>query len=208
MFQNFYDKVIVLSQKERKDRRKIFQREADIIGLQFEWFDSLEKATPRDSFNHSHYNILKNSLLEHYEKVLVLEDDCSFRRMDMFWPIHIQLESLDWNWMYYGANLRPYPDHIEPMACTANLRTIQAAYTTHAIGYTKSAMNAVVSLYKPEMGMMFDAWLDEYLLRSMPAHISYPFLCVQKPTFSDLWNRNVDYQDTFIASEEYIKDIC
>jgi hypothetical protein len=30
---------------------------------------------------------------------------------------------------------------------------------------------------------------------------------VQAPVKSDLWNRNVDYTDTFQASEQYLKTI-
>jgi len=208
MFQNFYDIVIVLSQPERKDRRKLFERNADQIGLMYVWFDSIKMDSPRASFNHSHYKILEDCLTDGYERVLILEDDCRFQKIDKFWDIHNELESQSWKWMYYGANLRPYPEHYQPEACTAHLRTIRSAFTTHAIGYTQTAINAIVSHYKPESGIMFDAWLDKHLLPSMPAHISYPFLCVQQPAFSDLWNRNVDYTDTFSASEEFISQLC
>ena len=208
MFQNFYDIVIVLSQKHRKDRRTAFERNADEIGLMYVWFDSIEKDTPRESFNYSHRKIIEDCFTDGYEKVLVLEDDCCFRRMDKFWDVHNELNAMQWDWVYYGANVRPYPEHLQPKPCTSHLRTIRSAFTTHAIGYTQKAINAIHSYYKPESGHMYDSWLDQFLLPSMPAQISCPFLCVQKPAYSDLWNRNVDYTDTFSASEQYIRDIC
>lgn len=206
MFQNFYDIVIVLSQKERKDRRKAFMRNAEQIGLMYQWFDSIEMDSPRDSFNYSHYAILEKCLKEGYQKCLILEDDCAFINIDKFRDIHNQLK--DWNWVYYGANVRPYPDHILPTYHSSHLRLIRSAFTTHAIGYTDRTISAILGAYNPSTGAMFDAWLDEKMLPNTPAHITVPFLCVQQPSFSDLWNRNVDYSDTFKASEEYLYNIC
>lgn len=208
MFQNFYDRVIVLSQSHRSDRRKQFIRHAEEIGLVYDFFFSLEMPTPRESFNYSHYAILEQCAKAGYEKVLVLEDDCEFVGMSKFHDIHSELSKEDWYWVYYGANARPYPDHKQPAYCTRHLRLISSAFTTHAIGYTHKLITAVLWGYKPSGGEMFDSFLDRVILASTPAHISIPFLCVQKPAFSDLWNRNVDYSDTFKASEEYLRDIC
>jgi GR25 family glycosyltransferase involved in LPS biosynthesis len=208
MFQTFYDKVIVLSQPERIDRRKQFMRNADAIELEFEFYDSVKKDTPRDSFNWSHYQILMHCAEAEYDRVLILEDDCAFESVHWFEKIHIELIKQNWAWMYYGCNARPYPDHRTPGFCSTHLRTISSAYTTHAIGYTHSLITAILSYYRPNTAEMYDAFLDRLILPSIPAHVSIPFLCVQKPAFSDLWNRNVDYSDTFKASEEYLRNIC
>lgn len=208
MFQNFYDKVIVLSQPERTDRRKQFQKSAYEIGLIYEWFDSVTKSSPRESFNWSHYHILEKCANEGYERVLILEDDCSFVSMDQFQAIHDDLLKQTWWWIYYGANVRPYPDHRQPIGCSDYLRKITSAYTTHAIGYTHKIITAILWAYNPKTGEMYDAFLDRLILPSIAAHISIPFLCIQQPAFSDLWNRNVDYSDTFKASENYLRNIC
>lgn len=178
------------------------------IGLMFEYFDSIDMPTSKESFNYSHYNILQNCAKEGIENVLVLEDDCQFVSMSSFNDIHNELRKEDWSWIYYGANARPYPDHRQPSSCTKHLRLISAAYTTHAIGYTQKLISAILTAYNPENGEMYDAFLDRVILTYKAAHICVPFLCVQKPSFSDLWDRDVDYTDTFTASEDYLRNIC
>jgi hypothetical protein len=208
MFNKYYDKVVVLSQPERKDRRKEFDKHADLINLRYEYFDSLAMATPRDSFNHSHYNILKNFIKSDANRILVLEDDCRFRNMNKLDEIHADENKFAWNprVLYYGINARPYPDHKEPTYASNYFRRVYCGYTTHAIGYYKGAAEYITENYDPNSGMMYDAWLSENL-SAFDAMVTVPFLAVQAPSHSDLWNRNVDYTDTFKASEEYLKSI-
>lgn len=145
---------------------------------------------------------------QNYENALVLEDDCCFVNMQHFYAIHKDFKWIATDWIYYGCNARPYPDHIPPRPCSEHTRIIQAAYTTHAIGYSADLIRAISEAYDPSTGEMYDAFLDRAILPSVAAHVTIPFLCVQQPAFSDLWNRNVDYLDTFKASEEYLRNIC
>lgn len=208
MFNKYYDKVVVLSQPERKDRRKQFDRHADLINLRYEYFDSVQKDTPRDSFNYSHYEILKNFSKSNLNWILVLEDDCRFKNMNLLVDIH---EHEDEFWrkaclIYYGLNARPYPEHKEPQFVSNYLRRVFCGYTTHAIGYNRITADYIVKNYQPNSGIMYDAWLSDNI-QDLYALTTVPFLAVQAPSHSDLWNRNVDYTDTFKASEEYLKSI-
>ena len=208
MFNKYYDKVVVLSQPERKDRRKSFDRHADLINLRYEYFDSIAKDTPRDSFNHSHYEILNNFIKSGLSRILVLEDDCRFRNMNIIEDIH-EDENAFWDEsqiIYYGINARPYPEHQEPQYVSNYLRRVLCGYTTHAIGYHRLAAEWINKNYQPKSGIMYDAWLSDQL-KKFYALVTVPFLAVQEPSHSDLWNRNVDYTDTFQASEQYLKTI-
>jgi hypothetical protein len=207
MFQNFYDKVAVLNQVERTDRYKAFRDHAIFRGLEYQVFHSLPFSTPRDSFNHSHYALIHKFYNDGVDNLLILEDDCRFQNLDKFQDIHYELTKNKWKMVYYGCNARPYPDHEEPRYCSPHLRHISAAFTTHAIGYTRPVMKLILDVYNPNEGQMYDAWLDEYLLKLVNAHVTVPFLAVQAPVKSDLWNRDVDYTDTFQASEQYLKGI-
>jgi hypothetical protein len=207
MFQNFYDSIIVLTQEARKDRQKEFKRHGDMFDLAWDWFYAVESDSPRDSFNRSHHQILQNFMQSDKQRLLVVEDDCRFKALAKFNDIHLELEKENFRWVYYGANVRPYPEHIEPKYVSKHLRLLKSAYTTHCIGYTKDVVSMILDFYNPNKGQMYDAWLDECFLKTIPAHITVPFLAVQAPVFSDLWNRNVDYSDTFRASEEHLKSI-
>ncbi len=206
MFNKYYDKIVVLSQAERKDRRKDFERHTDRINLHYEYFDALPKSTPRDSFNHSHYEILKRFNKSGLQKILVLEDDCRFKSLNFINDIHQDANTRRIGALYYGINARPYPEHIEPTYVSDWLRRVYCGYTTHAIGYTKETVEFILRHYNPDTGTMYDAWLSEQLGK-LSAMVTVPFIAIQAPSHSDLWNRSVDYTDTFKASEEYLKSI-
>ena len=204
----WFDKCVVLSQPDRTDRRKQFQKEADSIGLKFQFFDSISCDSPRDSFNKSHLAILNEFDDKHVDGILVLEDDCVFQNMDMFDSIMMQLSSMTnddlWDIFYMGANVKPYPNFIPPIKLSDNIYRVFSAYTTHAVMYRRPIVQRIIQEYN---GQMFDAFLDEHILRTSKSYICSPFLAVQRPSHSDLWNRTVDYTDTFKASEEYLKSI-
>jgi hypothetical protein len=207
----WFDKAIVLSQPNRTDRRKQFQKEADSIGLKFEFFDSIPCENPRDSFNKSHLAILKQLAdSDIHSTYLVLEDDCVFQNIESLDSIMSQVwdnyeeDEGPFDIMYWGANLKPYPDFIPPIKVSDNIYRVFSAYTTHAVMYRYQIAQRIIQEYN---GQMLDAFLDEHILRTSKSYICSPFLAVQRPSHSDLWNRTVDYTDTFKASEEYLKSI-
>jgi GR25 family glycosyltransferase involved in LPS biosynthesis len=207
----WFDKAVVLSQPNRTDRRKQFAKEAESIGLEYEFFDSIPSDNPKDSFNKSHLAILKRLAESDVDSTyLVLEDDCVFQNMITLDSIMVQVWDMyddtenPFDIMYWGANLKPYPDFIPPIKVSDNIYRLFSAYTTHAVMYRYQIAQRIIQEYN---GQMFDAFLDEHILRTSKAYICSPFLAVQRPSHSDLWNRNVDYTDTFKASEEYLKSI-
>jgi hypothetical protein len=128
--------------------------------------------------------------------------------MNLIEQIH-QHENAFWTQgqlIYYGLNARPYPEHKEPQYVSNYLRRVFCGYTTHAIGYHRLTTDWIVKNYQPNSSMMYDAWLSDQL-ENFYTLATVPFLAVQAPSHSDLWNRNVDYTDTFKASEEYLKSI-
>jgi hypothetical protein len=206
MFNTTYDKVICLTLEKRKDRQKAFQRQADEIGLDFTFFYAIEHENPITSVNISHYKLLKQAYGEGHEKILVFEDDCQFKNLHHYDAIHSQLP-LDYKMVYYGANANPYDGHIAAIPFSPNLRLIRSAYTAHAIGWSSSILESVLSLYDPYKCIIFDAWLDQCLLKSIDVHVCVPFLAVQRPSESDIWNRSVDYTDIFEQSQQYLQSI-
>jgi hypothetical protein len=236
MLHNYVDQVVVLTQRSRVDRRYLFDQQAQDQGLQYHYFYSIEDADPKRSFNLSHKAILTQFCDEMFQQlkkqgiddfnnktILVLEDDADLRNLeylndryedgsvaqwdnalsDYDFSIINQLPD-DWDILYLGANVKPTPDFIPPKRVGKNVFRIFNAYTTHAIIYRLGAAQWIKDLYDGEM--MYDAWLDTQL-KFLNAYICCPFLSYQRPTRSDLWDRNVDYTDTFQASENYLNSI-
>jgi hypothetical protein len=210
-FNYWFDKAIVLSQPNRIDRRNLFRKEAERIGLEFEFFDSIPCDNPIESFNKSHIAILGQLAGSQKDSTfLVLEDDAVFQNMHMFNSIMNQLwnnyidDEPDFDMLYLGANLKPYPDYIPPVKVDENLYRVFSAYTTHAIVYRYQIAQKIIANYN---GQIFDVFLNDHILRNSRCYICSPFLSVQRPGFSGLWNRDADYTDIFMQSEDMLNDI-
>jgi hypothetical protein len=204
MLHNYVDQVVVLTQRSRVDRRYLFDQQAQDEGLQYHYFYSIEHPDPKRSFNLSQKAILTAAYVNGYDSVLVMEDDADLRNMHLANDIIKQLP-LGWDMFYLGANVKPTPDFTPPKRISKNLFRIYNAYTTHAIMYRKGVINRISDTYNAKS--MFDAWLDEQLLPHVDAYICSPFLSWQRPSRSDLWDRLVDYTDTFQASENYLNSL-
>jgi hypothetical protein len=203
MLNDYVDQVVVLSQRSRVDRRYLFDQQAQEAGLDYRYFFAIEDADPKRSFNLSHKAIMTEFAKSDDDVILVMEDDADLRNLDVVDEIMDQLPA-HWDIFYLGANVKPYPDFIRPDRIADNMFRLNNAFTTHAIIYTKQVANLIVHNYNADA--MYDAWLDTQL-KFLNAYICCPFLSYQRPTRSDLWDRNVDYTDTFQASENYLKTI-
>lgn len=202
MFNSYFDKVICLSQHKRKDRWAAFEREAARIGLDFDFFWAFEMDSPVESFCYSHHAIMQQSIGS--ESLLVLEDDCRFQNLELWDDCQVN----DW-WdiLYFGINAKPYVGHPTPTRIDPPYFQVYSGYTTHAIGYKGNMIEFVADHYRPETKEMYDHWLSTKVLKYFESYVCVPFMAVQAPVHSDIWNRSVDYIDTFKASEEYLKTI-
>jgi GR25 family glycosyltransferase involved in LPS biosynthesis len=204
MLNDYVDQVVVLSQRSRVDRRYLFDQQAQDAGLDYRYFFAIEASDPKASFNLSHKAILTEFAKSDDDAILVMEDDADLRNLEMVDDIMGQLPAY-WDLLYLSANVKPYPDFAPPDRIARNLFRLWNAYTTHAIIYRKETAKLISEIYSANA--MYDAWLDKHILPTMDAYICCPFLSWQRPSRSDLWDRVVDYTDTFQASENYLNSL-
>lgn len=199
LFNIYFENIVCLSQKQRLDRRFLFSQNAD---FKFQWFDAIDDDNPHHSFCTSMKSIFQK--YKYSSSLLVFEDDATFMHLEMLDEIMKGLPR-DYDIIYFGANLKPHPDAELPIKVTDKLYKVSNAYTSHAIGYNHNAVKYIANNYDTDI--MFDVWMDQVVLKELNAYVCLPFLSYQRPTRSDLWGRNVDYTDTFNASEELLKSI-
>lgn len=206
MLHRFFDKTVVLSQWHRDDRQRHFEQEAFKYNLEYNWYWASKNDNPYHSFNISQYGIIKEYYELGAETLLVLEDDCMFQNMDQAEELMMGIP-YDWHMLYLGCNAKPYDECPKPVHHSKSFVRIRSAYTTHAVAYKRDVMEMILDFYKPLESVLYDAWLCQVILPIYKAYCTLPFLAVQRPVHSDLWNRSVDYTDTFKNSEEYLKSI-
>ena len=184
----------------------MFNTEARTHGIKFEYFHALP-GSPKESFNRSHLAILKQFVDSDDDMMLLLEDDCQFRHLQLLDNVMSEIPP-DFDMIYFGVNSRPYDGFALPEYESVHLRRLKSGYTTHAIVYKKSVAKYITDTFVAEgYEGMYDQWLDENILKQYKVYVTVPFLAVQRPVRSDLWNRPVDYTDTFVQAEIFLKSV-
>jgi hypothetical protein len=185
MLNTIFDKVICLTQGDRPDRWAQFEHECERIGLRSEKFTAIPHENKFISFCNSQYAMVKHCYQFGAVKALLLEDDAVFKPMT-----HItEADRWPWGLFYLGANPTGVPEKLSTHAYR-----LYGAWTSHAIGYTRTMMKFVIDNYKGwEVDGMYDDWLARKVHPKFLALCVKPFIAVQRPVRSDLWGNDVSY---------------
>jgi len=184
----------------------MFSDEVEKHKLKVKAFNAIEDNNPAISFCRSQIAILKEFIESDHESILILEDDVEFKNLNILPQVLNELPK-DWQMLYLGSNAKPYPDFIPAVYFSEHLRVVKSAFCTHAIAYKKEIAKWIVENYEYKDGQLYDTWLDLVVLKKFDVYHTVPFLATQKPVFSSLWNRQVNYNDVWQASEDYLTTI-
>lgn len=127
---------------------------------------------------------------------LIMEDDCMFLfDWDYISKITEQLPA-DWDLLYFGATLN------EPLKkYSENLYRITKGWTTHAILYNGDKVPKYVIKETPHIRKI-DVFLANEVQTRFNCFITCPLTATQRPSFSNVINRDQDYK---VIKERYAK---
>lgn len=91
--------------------------------------------------------------------------------------------------VYLGANLQGPTERINE-----RLIKITAAWTTHAVIYSRKGAEKVLSQYKVEYGV-YDNWLKEHFHKDNNCYLVTPMIAYQRPGYSEIKDVEVDYTE-------------
>jgi len=167
-------------------------------------FEALPSIGPHQSFNRSVKTILEVFNRSPYDRLLFLEDDVTFVKLD-----HIEqaVEELpeDWDLLYFGANIL----HTEPKPTrySTHLCRIYSGWTTHALAFNKKCITFILENLPGESEQMFDNWLSGNLTR-LNSYIVSPMAAYQRPGHSLIWDTTTNYDLVFTGSDKILNHIC
>ena len=168
-------------------------------------FEALPSIGPHQSFNLSVKTILQYFLRSPYDRLLFLEDDCVFVKLDHIEQALNELPE-DWDILYLGANIMhsgdPKPVYFSPHLCR-----VHNAWATHAIAYSKKCVNFILSNVPGISEQMYDNWLSGNLSR-FNSYIVTPMAAYQRPGHSLIWGSTTNYDEVFTGSDIILKHIC
>ena len=171
--------------------------ECERVGIVPEVCFSKVDESPHRSFCLSMLDILQSFVDSGADSCLILEDDVIFK------DVSVEFDDV-WDIIYLGGNFKPYPDFKMPEYESPTLRRVFNAWTTHAVGYKAHVARWIVDNY--DTGIMFDCWLDKQLHKFNTMAV-VPMIAEQLPSYSTIWQREVDYSDTFKAGNEFLQSI-
>lgn len=198
-FPAYFHKIYCINLDRRPDRWKEaqqeFMREGILHGVhRFPAIDgNTVKANSPDvspgnaGCTASHAAILRDIIHNRYERSLIFEDDVNLihKFSDRFFELLPQVPA-DWQVLYLGAN------HMElPIRMAPNVGHVQFAYTTHAYCVTLEGAKALLAEAEK-----IDAAIDSAytrLQKTIPCYALYPNLAWQRPSYSDILERDADY---------------
>jgi GR25 family glycosyltransferase involved in LPS biosynthesis len=196
---DFFNTIFVINLPERTDRIAEFKQEAKRIGLfvqndfnggffTFKIINGIKSDNPTKGFNEAQHNALKFA----HGNTLILEDDVTFHNIEHLGAALYELP-YDWDMLYLGANvvgtdLCSWP---EPEFYSMHLKKVTQAWTTHAIAYSKAGLEKILGSWTVD-DQMYDDWL-RCNLDKLNAFIISPMIADQRPGFSDIWQRDVNY---------------
>lgn len=200
----YFDKTIVINLDERQDRYDNFKKEISKFNINnIERFSAIDgkKINNSNNFNllpgeigiiHSHLEIIKLAIKEKLKNILILEDDVYFTDELFKLDEYMSLVPKDWDFIYFGGNhLYGQPPEL------VNNKIIKLNYTVAlqciAINNTMfEIIESILSNFKKQVDTHYAELHNRF-----NSYCFYPSIAKQTPGFSDIQNKNVNYDNFF-----------
>lgn len=169
-----------------------------------ERFSSIPADQPMKSFCLSQYAMLKTFVASGEPVGLLLEDDVLFQDLEHL-PAALSELPGDWDILYPGANITDGVTGIkerQPVRYSDHLWQVRAAWTTHAVAYTRAMAEKIISTYAVHRYEMYDQWLNQTILPDHRCFLVNPMVAWQRCGKSDLWGQETDYIGAFIHGDK------
>lgn len=204
MLNYFFDRIYCINLDRRPDRWGESLKEFEKWGIKnFERFPAFDGnhlqrinnkiSLPEQGIILSNIGILEDAIKNKYQRILVLEDDFffteNFKQAKEFFD---DLPS-DWELIYLGGNHNSHKKVDPPLKITEKVVKIHYTFAAHAVGINQIMFKTLIEKF-----LTFSAPLDVMLTDLQKKHNSYcfsPSISKQRPSFSDIQMRNVDYKD-------------
>lgn len=182
-----FEKVYCINLDRRTDRWEECESEFKTWKLKVERFRAFDGGDT--AFNKSQLECIRKASI--CSSSLILEDDVMFTSKIPEFPS-------DWEVIYLGATVN------KATKVNGFFRLVDG-WATHAVGYKQHVMKFIIKNFNPEGGLIYDEWLRVNVMEKFKCYIPSPMVAYQRPSFSDIRNRFVDYTDMMKRGEELLK---
>jgi glycosyl transferase family 25 len=191
----FIEKVVYINLDKRVDRRQHMENLTRIFGNKVERFSAIEDPIGIVGCGKSHIAVLRQALKENVSNILILEDDVEWNKFD---EGYVQLEQLvneQYDVILLSAGSLQYDRKTLRVlsAQCASSYLVHGDYIPTILTNFEDALSQLISTNNPYMYAH-----DMYWKRLQPIDrwfVVSPCLMYQRPDYSDIENKDVDYRD-------------
>lgn len=178
----FFDQVSVLNLPERTDRLRLVKDQMHKYRIHAGYVPSMKNENGQQGVYDTLAKVFRRAIAAGKKSVLIFEDDVSIVNVKFNSIIFAATKQLpeDWQMLYLGANL-PNPNLVTRYS--PNLLLTKRALALHAVAYSKSAMEMILSL--PKM-LPIDLQIASFVHPIGKTFVTYPLLCTQMDSISDI----------------------
>lgn len=196
-----FDHYYCINLESRKDRKKECEEIFSSLKIPVTFFNAIDgnmikNVSTKISIGNigccmSHYKLWEEIKNKNYENVLIMEDDIEFsdNAVSLFESFYTEVPS-DWQLLYFGGN------HCKEKLnfISKHVHKLKNTYTTHCYAVKQKTINYLLNKFN--MNNLFNKEIDVNLSdvqKEIPSYGFYPHLAWQRESFSNIENKNVNY---------------
>lgn len=204
----YFDKIYCVNLERRVDRWEKVKLEFDRFNLKPERYlavDGINYDWSKVNVNptllkgelglvETHINIIQDAKLNDYRRILIFEDDVIFS--EEFRNVENYLEKVphDWDMLYLSGNHR---NGKPPKKINDKVLDLNHTLTTHCIAINQSIYDDILNLITVR-DKQIDVYYSE-IQKKFNVYGFYPNIIFQDYGFSDIQDKNVNYNDVLLT---------
>jgi GR25 family glycosyltransferase involved in LPS biosynthesis len=201
---DYFDKVYCINLDRREDRLENFKKEVEKYDLgEFERFSAYDGKTLDMSKYDTRLNpgelgvilsnidIINDAKEKKYNNILIVEDDCIFTDEILNIQEYFNVLPNNWEMLYMGGNHNTHMGVPEPIKINDKVVKLHSTYSAHFVGIKSNmydTIKVILERYREPLDVSYVR-----LQKSFDAYSFYPAMAKQKSNFSDIQNKNIDY---------------
>lgn len=187
----YFDQIFVISLNNEvgNKRTEVIWRELQEHDIQSARWTAIEHENGVIGLLQTMHQLFTYAVANNEENVLVLEDDNHF--LVPFWPVMDEIwpqVPKDYHCLFLSCNLLSRPTRIAP-----NVLRIASSYSTNAIVYSLEAMKLILPLIEANQTLAYDIILMKFLQPEGHCYCTIPMLSNQRPGYSSIEKREIDW---------------
>jgi len=192
---DFVDKVVYINLEHRTDRNEHMKQMTETFGNKVSRFSAIKTQYGAIGCSMSHISVLRMAIVNKWNNVLIMEDDAEWSNFDQGYQILKKIASNPYDVIMLGGSFVSYNQETFRLhrALTLSAYLVNNHYMKTLLHNFEEGLSKF-SISPSQAGLYA---VDTYNNSLQPVdnwYIVQPPLVYQKPTFSDIENRFVDYR--------------